>query len=108
MNDDALLRGPSPPVGSVQVSVGPGALLVTLTGEVDAALSEELDEAVRAVRAHGLPVMIDALGVSFMSSEGARFVSQCYAHGPLTVAGSPPVRFLLMLLAMEDVLTPPE
>lgn len=108
MNDSAHTHGPSDPVGTVQVAIGPGALLITLTGEVDLELDQELGEAARAVREHGLPVMVDARRVTFMGSNGARFLSQCYTLAPLTVAASPPVRFLLRLLAMDDVLAAPE
>ncbi|WP_146927187.1 STAS domain-containing protein [Cellulomonas xylanilytica] len=94
--------------GTVHVTVTDVAVQVTLTGDIDVDLTDELDEAGRTAREHRLPIFVDAVGVSFMDSAGARFIGRCYGHGPLTVAASPPVRLLLKILAMDDVLTPRE
>ncbi|MFS0699547.1 STAS domain-containing protein [Cellulomonas sp. 179-A 4D5 NHS] len=99
------MRDDEAPIGMVQVAVGPDAVLVTLTGEIDTELAEDLDDAARMVRELGLPVMVDALGVTFIDSNGARFMSRCFIYGPLTVAASPAARFLLLVLGMDEVLT---
>ena len=101
------LRGADGPVGIVRVAVTSDAVRITLSGEIDVLLDRELDDAARAVREHRLPVVVDATAVTFMDSCGVRFIGRCYAHGPLTVAASPTVRFLLQILAMDEVLTPP-
>ncbi|MFS0700528.1 STAS domain-containing protein [Cellulomonas sp. 179-A 4D5 NHS] len=84
---------------------GPDAVRVVLAGDIDTALVDALDAATAVVEEHRLPVMVDATAVTFMDSRGARFLSRCYVRGPMTVAASPPVRFLLTVLAMDDVLT---
>jgi anti-anti-sigma regulatory factor len=95
------------PVGTVQVAVSADAVLVTLSGAIDSALTDDLEDVDRTLREHALPVMIDATAVTFMDSTGAQLISRCHTRGPLTVAASPPVRFLLTVLGLEDVVTPP-
>lgn len=96
------------PVGTVHVTVDVDAVRVLLVGDIDAELGDELEDAARTVRENRLPVAVNAVGVTFMGSAGARFIGRCYAQGPLAVAASAPVRFLLQVLAMDDVLTGPE
>jgi hypothetical protein len=43
-----------------------------------------------------------------MDSTGVRLIARCYANGPVTVTASPTVRFLLEILAMDDVLAAPQ
>ena len=107
MDGLAQLRGPEDRSGTVHVVATAEAVEVTLTGEIDADLGESLDAAVRAVHSFGLPVRIDATEVTFMDSTGVRLIARCYANGPLTVTASPTVRFLLEILAMDDVLVQP-
>ena len=107
MDGHAQLRGPEDRVGTVHVLATAEAVQITLAGEIDADLGEELDAAARAVLAHGLPVGMDATEVTFMDSSGARLIARCYANGPVTVTASPAVRFLLEILAMGDVLANP-
>jgi anti-anti-sigma factor len=97
------LRGADGPVGTAQVSVTSDAVRITLSGEIDVLLDGELDDAARTVREHQLPVVVDATAVTFMDSTGVRFIGRCYGHGELTVTASPVVRFLLEILAMDDV-----
>jgi len=99
--------GADGPVGTVRVAVTSDAVRITLSGEIDVLLDDELDDAARAVREHQLPVEVDATAVTFMDSTGVRFIGRCYGQGALTVAASPIVRFLLEILAMDDVLAPP-
>lgn len=98
----------SEPVGTVQVVVTSDSVTITLTDEIDLTLDSELEDAARTVRAHRLPVRVDATRVTFMDSAGARFIGRCYGHGPLTVEASPTVRFLLEILALDDVLVSTE
>lgn len=104
MDAHAQLRGAETRAGSVHVLATAEAVEVTLTGEVDAELGDDLDAAARTVHAHGLPVRVDATGVTFMDSTGVRLIARCYASVPVTVTASPTVRFLLQILAMDDVL----
>ena len=108
MDGHAQLRGPEDGVGTVHVLATADDVQITLTGEIDAELGEELDAAARAVHASGLPVRIDATGVTFMDSTGVRLIARCYANGPVTVTASPTVRFVLEILAMDDVLAGPQ
>jgi anti-anti-sigma factor len=106
MDGHAERQDPDDRPGTVHVLATAEAVHVTLAGEIDADLCDELDAAARAVQEHGLPVRIDARQVSFMDSTGLRLVARCYAAGPLTVTASPTVRFLLEIMALEDVLAP--
>ena len=92
------------PIGTIEFDVDVDTVRITMTGDIDARLREELEEAIRVVRSGRLPVTLDATGVTFMDSHGARFIGRCYTHGPLTVSASEPVRFLLQILAMDEVL----
>lgn len=90
--------------GTVHIGVATGEVRVVLSGEIDIQLGDELDGAALVVRKHALPVEIDAKDVTFMDSTGARFIARCSVHGPVKVVASPPVRFLLQVLAMDDLL----
>ena len=91
------------PVGSVHVAVTADAVRITLSGEIDLLVQRELDDASRAVREHGLPVVVDATAVTFMDSTGVQFIGRCYGHGVLTVTASPVVRFLLETLSLIHI-----
>ena len=91
-------------VGTVQVAVEADQVRITLAGDIDIELDDELDIAALEVHRHALPVVIDATGVTFMDSAGARLIARCHMHGPVKVAASPAVRFLLQVLAMDDLL----
>ncbi|KQY24677.1 hypothetical protein ASD16_03985 [Cellulomonas sp. Root485] len=108
MDGVAQVWGPEDRVGTVRVLATAEAVEITLTGEVDAELGEELDAAARVVHEYGLPVRMDATDVTFMDSTGVRLIARCYANGPVTVTASPTVRFLLEILAMDDVLAAPQ
>ena len=107
MDSPAQSRDPEDRVGTVHVLAAAEAVQLTLTGEIDADLGEELDAAARTVLAAGLPVQVDATGVTFMDSTGVRLIARCYANGPVTVTASTTVRFLLEILAMDEVLANP-
>ena len=108
MDGYAQLARPEGQVGTVHVLATAEAVRITLTGEIDADLGDELDAAARAMHAYGLPVRVDATEVTFMDSTGVRLIARCYANGPVTVAASPSVRFVLEILAMDDVLADPQ
>ena len=60
--------------------------LVTLWGEVDAALREAASEVMAMLAGHatGVPVVIDAKDVTFIDSSGVAFVLQVYVLGQET------------------------
>ncbi|QAY64049.1 anti-sigma factor antagonist [Xylanimonas allomyrinae] len=60
--------------------------IVTLWGEVDAALREAASEAMAVLAAHvsGVPVIIEARDVSFIDSSGVAFILQVYVLGQET------------------------
>ncbi|ACZ29126.1 anti-sigma-factor antagonist [Xylanimonas cellulosilytica DSM 15894] len=60
--------------------------VVTLWGEVDAALREAAGEvmALLAVHATGIPVVIEAKDVTFIDSSGIAFILQVYVLGQET------------------------
>ena len=60
--------------------------VVTLWGEVDAALREPASEAMALLATHGTgtPVLIDAQDVSFIDSSGVAFILQVYVLGQET------------------------
>ncbi|WP_258723466.1 STAS domain-containing protein [Cellulomonas sp. NS3] len=106
MSPGAHPPDPDGPIGFVRVVPTADAVLVTLTGEIDGELGDALDAAAQTVRDLALPVMVDATAVTFMDSTGAWFLSRCCTLVPIVVRASPQVRFLLKVLAMDDVLAP--
>ena len=94
-------------LGSVQVLFGDEKARVVLSGEIDVVLVPDLLEAAQAVRDAGLPtVEVDAHLVTFMDSTGVAFFARLAAQGPrrpVVVRPSPPVRFLLDLTWMCDI-----
>ncbi len=60
--------------------------VVTLWGEVDAALREAASEAMALLATHGTstPVIIDARDVTFIDSSGVAFILQVYVLGQET------------------------
>ena len=99
----------SPPadLGSVHVLFGGERTRVVLAGEVDVGMVPDLLEAAQAVRDAGLPtVEVDAHLVTFMDSTGLAFFARLVAQGPgrpVVLRPSPPVRFLLDLTWMCDI-----
>lgn len=92
-------------VGTVQVTPLADVVRVTLTGDIDGQLDDELTAALATVIGLALPVMVDARQVTFMDSAGATFLARLYMRTPMTVAASRPVQFLLRVLAMDDVIS---
>ncbi|PZR52902.1 anti-sigma factor antagonist [Xylanimonas oleitrophica] len=66
----------------------PDGTVVTLWGEVDAALRESASETMASLAAHnaGNPVVVDAKDVTFIDSSGVAFILQVYVLGQETGA----------------------
>jgi anti-sigma B factor antagonist len=67
------------PLGVVEVTTGPAATLVRLSGEVDLSLSDELSRAYQLCRTRERPVRVDASGLTFIDSTGIGFVARLAA-----------------------------
>lgn len=93
--------------GSVHVLVGRSWTRIVLSGEIDAELGTELNEAGEAADATGLPIEIDAHHVTFMDSSGVAFLARLAtrASRPVRVLRAPAtVRFLLEVTRIEELL----
>lgn len=96
--------------GQVEVIPDEQATLVMLSGEIDLAVSENLDAALQVIRTRGLPVQLDVYRVTFIDSIGVAFVAQLVAveqgHGRrVEVRGaSKATRQTLLLHGMADLL----
>lgn len=94
-------------LGSVSVLFGAEKTRVVLSGEIDVVMVADLREAAQAVKDAGLPtVEVDAHLVTFMDSTGLAFFARLAGQGtrrPVVLRPSPPVRFLLDLTWMCDV-----
>ncbi len=92
---------------SVHVIVGANRARIVLSGEIDAELGPELQEATAAAEESGLPVEIDAHHVTFMDSSGVAFLARLASRSPhrVQVLRAPPtVRFLLEVTRIGDLL----
>ncbi|GIG28432.1 STAS domain-containing protein [Cellulomonas marina] len=96
------------PSGAVVVHPEDARVVVTLTGDVDAALVDDLQQAAVDTSETGKPVVVDASGVDFIDSSGLKFLVRVATRSPegtLTLAGpSPAFRFLLETAELTDVL----
>ncbi|MBD5785157.1 STAS domain-containing protein [Cellulosimicrobium terreum] len=102
---DASRVGGDP--ASVHVIVGASRTRIVLSGEVDAELGADLQEATSAAEDSGLPVEIDAHHVTFMDSSGVAFLARLASRGPhrVRVLRAPPtVRFLLEVTRIGELL----
>jgi anti-sigma B factor antagonist len=63
---------------SITSTTDDGATVVTLAGEIDAALRDQAGEAMVAVVVHNAPVVIDVGAVSFIDSSGLAFLVQLH------------------------------
>ncbi|WP_422110453.1 STAS domain-containing protein [Cellulosimicrobium arenosum] len=92
---------------SVHVIVGASRARIVLSGEIDAELGADLQEATVAAEESGLPVEIDAHHVTFMDSSGVAFLARLASRGPqrVRVLRAPPtVRFLLEVTRIGELL----
>ncbi|MBD8078765.1 STAS domain-containing protein [Cellulosimicrobium arenosum] len=91
----------------MHVIVGASRARIVLSGEIDAELGADLQEATVAAEESGLPVEIDAHHVTFMDSSGVAFLARLASRGPqrVRVLRAPPtVRFLLEVTRIGELL----
>ncbi|SDB92043.1 anti-anti-sigma factor [Sanguibacter gelidistatuariae] len=87
--------------------VGTTHARVVLSGEIDADLAADLNQATRDVQKSMLAVEIDAHHVTFMDSTGVAFLARLTAvtSGPVRIFNTPPtVRFLLEVTSIGSML----
>ena len=92
--------------GSVHVMVGPARTRIVLSGEIDASLGPELQEAAADAETAGRPVEVDARHVRFMDSSGVTLLARLASRTPgrLQVIRPPDVvRFLLEVTHIGDL-----
>lgn len=92
--------------GSVHVMVGPTRTRIVLSGEIDASLGPELQEAAADAETAGRPVEVDARHVRFMDSSGVTLLARLASRTPgrLQVIRPPDVvRFLLEVTHIGDL-----
>jgi len=99
-------RGEGEP-GGVHVIVGADATRIVLSGEVDADLGPELQEATAAAENAGLPIEVDAHHVTFMDSSGVAFIARLSVrsqHRVRLLRVPPTVRFLLEVTRIGELI----
>ncbi|MDM7829732.1 STAS domain-containing protein [Cellulomonas edaphi] len=102
----AQASGPGEP-GAVQVIVGEDSTRIVLSGEVDADLASELQEATAEAEHLGLPIEVDAHHVTFMDSSGVAFLARLSIrsqHRVKLLRVPPTVRFLLEVTRIGELL----
>lgn len=93
--------------GAVQVIVGADRTRIVLSGEVDADLGPELQEATSEAEQRGLPIEVDAHHVTFMDSSGVAFLARLSIrseHRVRLLRVPPTVRFLLEVTRIGELL----
>lgn len=93
--------------GSVHVIVGAERTRIVLSGEVDADLGSDLQEATTEAEEAGLPIEVDAHHVTFMDSSGVAFLARLSTRSPHRVRlirVPPTVRFLLEVTRIGELL----
>ena len=93
--------------GAVQVIVGADRTRIVLSGEVDADLGPELQEATAEAEERGLPIEVDAHHVTFMDSSGVAFLARLSIrseHRVRLLRVPPTVRFLLEVTRIGELL----
>lgn len=93
--------------GSVHVIVDDTHARVVLSGEIDADLSVDLQQATEDVKDSGLPVDVDVHHVTFMDSSGVAFLARLASVTPgrVRLHNTPPtVRFLLEVTSIGTML----
>jgi anti-sigma B factor antagonist len=66
---------PLPPAAEVSISFAAGTALITLSGEIDLALSAGLEFAAEEAIVRAIPVRVDLSAVTFMDSAGVAFLA---------------------------------
>lgn len=93
--------------GAVHVIVGTDSTRIVLSGEVDADLASELQEATAEAEHLGLPIEVDAHHVTFMDSSGVAFLARLSIrsqHRVRLLRVPPTVRFLLEVTRIGELL----
>lgn len=93
--------------GSVHVILGSERTRIVLSGEVDADLGADLQEATTEAESAGLPIEVDAHHVTFMDSSGVAFLARLSTRSPHRVRlirVPPTVRFLLEVTRIGELL----
>jgi anti-anti-sigma factor len=72
---------PVPPVGDVSVFFDSGVTLISMSGEVDLALSSDLEHAARAAASRDLPIQVNVSQMTFVDSTGIRFLARLVPTG---------------------------
>lgn len=95
----------------ITFSAQPGATLITLRGDIDAALRDQASAAMVFLMTQDQPVILDTGGVTFIDSSGLAFLVQvykvCEESSISLVLLDPPENLLdlLGMLGMEDRFT---
>jgi anti-anti-sigma factor len=106
-DDVALVGTDEIEPGSVHVIVDDIHARVVLSGEIDADLSADLQQATEDVREAGLPVDVDVHHVTFMDSSGVAFLARLTSVTPgrVRLHNTPPtVKFLLEVTSIGTML----
>ncbi len=93
--------------GAVHVIVGTDSTRIVLSGEVDADLGTELQEATAEAEQIGLPIEVDAHHVTFMDSSGVAFLARLSIrsqHRVRMIRVPPHVKFLLDVTRIGELL----
>ena len=93
--------------GAVHVIVGAESTRIVLSGEVDADLGTELQEATAEAEQIGLPIEVDAHHVTFMDSSGIAFLARLSIrsqHRVRMIRVPAHVRFLLEVTRIGELL----
>ena len=93
--------------GSVHVLVGSERTRIVLSGDVDADLAPDLQEATVEAEHAGLPIDVDAHHVTFMDSSGVAFLARLSTRSTSRVRlirVPPTVRFLLEVTRIGELL----
>ncbi|MEW1957050.1 STAS domain-containing protein [Kineococcus sp. NPDC059986] len=93
--------------GHVEVDHEAGLTVITLHGEVDAALGNVLDDLCARAGAAGLPVRVDLSAVTFLESTGASFLVRLTRavapHRVTLVKPAPQVVYLLQVTKLVTI-----
>jgi anti-anti-sigma factor len=99
---------------NIDVTVDAGAARVTVTGEIDMGDAEALRQLLVEAAADAPEIEVDLRGVRFVDSAGCRALVQSAEHARSAggrirvVVAEGPVRRVLQLLGVEDLLCGPE
>lgn len=93
--------------GSVHLIVGATWTRIVLSGEIDANLTTDFNEAMADAEAAALPIEVDAHHVTFMDSSGVAFLARLTSRSPhrIRVLRAPAtMRFLLEVTRIGELL----